>query len=499
MIIYIRLEERPVMKRFLCIALAALVCLSAALSAGCGGKAPDTGARKYENSIGYYYTPEDTSSHFFVNSDMLGDRLGGEVEAFLTCDGTIGITRVGTGLYRVDKDGVLMVHPAAVDRALLSIDGDLIVFTTATEVHTYRHSTEESASVKAENCASILSIVLSPDSQTVGYTVQGADGELRAYAWSGGESRKLGDDAYITGISDDAEFWYYLTSDADLYYAKEGGSRKKLGSECASVMEFNRDLTEVVFDMNSVTYFSKNGGSAKRIMQGASMLSTAGECFSTQGGDACTSYVKDCATLFDTVFYNYMQATGGETSRTVYDIWYVDAGGRATALARGAYQFSKAKGGDKVTCLIDSDLYVMDANDPGTAESIATNVYSYIAAPDLSVIYCVGYNLGLYRINDLGPAKLVLENAVYCLLTDGGDCLCIADFEETGTLCLVGPTGEPEKQAEKAYMAETRPGFCCYYSAPYEDSEGRTVYDLYVSPDGRAFELKLTGVKLASN
>ena len=286
------------MKRFLYLAAAALICLTAVLGAGCGKKEPDTLARKYENSIGYYYTPEDTSSRFFVNSELLEDKMGGEVEAFLTSDGTVAIARVGSGLYRIDQDGVLMVHPAGVDRALLSLDGNIIVFTTATEVHVYDHRSGDITAFKPEGCVSLLSIVLSPDGKTVGCTAGNEADEFAAYAWSEGQLRRLSDNAYITGIADGASFWYYLTPDAELYYAKEG-SQKKIGEQCASVMEFNRDLTEVLFDMNNVTYFSKNGSSAKSIEAGSSMLTTAGACFTTQGGEECTVYVKDCAYLIN--------------------------------------------------------------------------------------------------------------------------------------------------------------------------------------------------------
>ncbi len=482
---------------FRLLACALSVIALAVFAAGCaggGGKGREA-SRPFSDSISYYYTGADTSTRFICNSTLLADKLGGEPEAFLTCDGTVGITRVGTGLYRVDKDGVLMIHPAGVNRALLSLDGNIIVFTTATEVHVYDHRTGQVQDIKPDGAASVKSIVLSPDGGTVGYTVRSADGSLTAYAYSDGASRRLSDNAYIIGVADGAAWWYYLTPDADVYYAADGG-QKRIGSDASTVFEFNRDLSEVTFDMNGVTYFSMGGRSAKRIAEGKSVFPTAGPCSSAQGGEDCTAYVRDCGSLFDAVFYSCRAAVDDELDRNVYDLWYVSGTGKVTALARGAYQFAVQTDGNKLTCLVDSTLYRMDTDDPSTSKSVCTNVYTFAVSRDGSEIYCIGYDRKLYYIKDLGKPKELLSEAVHCLITDEGKCLCIADYDGTGTLYFADGENDPVVVGREVYLAETKPAFCCYYSAPYGDDSGNRVFDLYSSADGHSFELLLKGVKL---
>ena len=66
----------------------------------------------------------------------------------------------------------------------------------------------------------------------------------------------------------------------------------------------------------------------------------------------------------------------------------------------------------------------------------------------------------------------------------------------TGKLYLADGSADPQKVGSKVYLVETKPSYCCYYTAPYTDEEGRTVSDLYISQDGASFELALTGVKM---
>ena len=474
----------------------ALLCAACAL-AGCsrGGSSAGNDARKYLHSISYSYTPGDTSTRFFCDSFLLEDKLGGEAEAFLTCDGTVGIVRMGTGLYRVDESGLLMIHPAGVGRALLSLDGNVIVYTTATEVHIYDHRTGLVEDIKPDGISSVKSIVISPDCKTVGYTTASADGALTAWAHEAGQSRRLSDNAYLTGIADGAAWWYYVTAEGDVYYAS-ASRQKRIGSSASSIFEFNRDLTEAAFDMNGVTYISVNGGSAKRIAAGKSLFPTAGACASAQGGDDCTAYVRDCGTLLNSVFYSYHTLKDDELNRGVYDLYYVNSSCKSEALARGAYQFSLQTENGKMLCLIDSDLYSMDADDPSTAKRLCTNVYAFLSSSDGSEIYCIGYDRKLYYLKDMGTPVFVLDGAVYMALTDEGKCLCIADYDKTGTLYFADGANEPKAVGRDVYIVESQPGICRYYSAPYDGGSDQKVYDLYVSSDGRAFELALKGVKL---
>ena len=155
---------------------------------------------RYDNSITYFYSDADGATRFFVNDKLLDDGISGHADAFLSCDGTVGIARGGSGLYRIDGEGIKKIYPAGVDRALLSLDNSMIVFTTATEVHVYDHGTGSIEDIKPEGVTGIASIAISPDGSTVGYSIKSKDGNFYAYAYENGESRKLSNDAYLVAI-----------------------------------------------------------------------------------------------------------------------------------------------------------------------------------------------------------------------------------------------------------------------------------------------------------
>ena len=161
-------------------AAAAALVIGAVLAIASLNREPFVG---YENSIARYYADEEGATRFIVNSELLENKLAGSVDSFLSCDGKVGIARAGTGLYRVDKDGVLKIYPAGVQSAVLSLDNRLIVFATATELHIYDHKTGELTDLKPEGVKAVPYIAVSPDGNTVGYTV---NKECVTAHWSSG-------------------------------------------------------------------------------------------------------------------------------------------------------------------------------------------------------------------------------------------------------------------------------------------------------------------------
>ncbi len=451
------------------------------------------------HTINYY---ECGGSTFFTyDAALLENSLAGSVDAFLTVDGSTAIARAGTGLYRISESGIIMIHPSGVDRALLSMDSRYIVYTTATQLHIYDNQTGEVTDVSPDNSVSIPSIVISPDGQTVGYTVKASDGSFGMYTCSStGKNITLRSrDAYAVGVGDNADFWYYTQVSSGDFYRSTDKRDKKLGASAANIFEFNRDLTEVTFDMNDVTYYSVDGKSAKTLVAGASVFSTAGSCKSTQGGSDRMSYVRDCDSLFGGIFYSFTQASSDDSSaRDTYDIWYVARSCACTSLAVGAYQFSVSEDNARALCLIDDELYVLDIDSPKTAKLLQSDVYMYCNSVDFSNIYCIGRDAGLYLIKNLGSAYGIMSNAAYCITTDDGKCLVLTNYSVTGDLyCIDGDKGSTPC-GSSVYYIQTAPGVCYFYTAPYSDDNGNNVYDLYISPDGTGFKLALKGIKLYS-
>lgn len=472
------------LKKLIIPVLAALLLAAALPMAGCSGV---NEIQRYQNSINYVFTSTDAATRFFANDKLLEQRIAGHVDSFLSCDGKVGIARAGTGLYRVDGDGILKIYPAGVDRALLSLDNNIIVFTTATEVHIYDHRTGKLDDIKPEGVVGVASIVISPSGSTVGYSIKNTEGSFCAYAYENGESRKLSDDAYIMGIADKADFWYFIRPEnAELFYAS-GNSEKRLGSNVSSLLEFNRDLTEVTFDMYGETYASLKGSEAKALVEDVSVFSTAAECESIQGGESCQASVKACGTLFGEVFYSFRNSSENENARTVYDLYYIDGSRKVTDLVKGTYQFAITEDRSRINCLVDDAVWSMDSKNPGKREQIAQSVYSFCVSRDGGSYYFIGYDLKFYYSDGKGDPVPVADNAAYAVVTGEGKCLFLTDYDKTGKLHLADNKGNVADIADGVAHIEVLPGVIMYYSDIYKDGDGYNVYDVYCSKDGTGF------------
>lgn len=485
-------------KKVVSAAAAAVMIIAAALSIGAACTQVND-VMRYDNSITYFYSDADGATRFFVNDKLLDEGISGHADAFLSCDGTVGIARGGSGLYRIDGEGIKKIYPAGVDRALLSLDNSMIVFTTATEVHVYDHGTGSIEDIKPEGVTGIASIAISPDGSTVGYSIKSKDGNFYAYAYENGESRKLSNDAYLVAIGDKAAFWYYVRpSDVSLYHAGPSGERR-IGTNVSSLMEFNRSLTEVTFDMNGVTYYSVDGSAAKTLIEGASVYSTAAECESLQGGESCQASVKGVSSLFNSIFYGFRTDSSDEKARTMYDIWYVDAGKKATALVRGAYQFGVSEDRQRLFCLVDDEVYSMNVKDPGDRERVCASVYSFSVSRDGARFYCIGYDMGLYYTDGAGDPQRIAKNVAYTTVTREGRCLFMSDYDKKGSLHIADADRSVTDIADNVSHVEVMPGAIFYYSELYEDELGNTVYDVFCSKDGLSFERKIGMALMASD
>lgn len=474
-------------KTWIIIIIAAVLALGAIAAAivldTAGNKTAVTKPRLH--SLTSFYSDTDGVTRFVADSKVLDGYIAGSVDAFLTCDGTVGAARAGTGLYRVDGEGITMVHPVGVDRIALSLDGRLIVYTTATELHIYDHSTGKVTDIKPEDIYGIASIVISPSGSTVGYSVKSTDGSFYAYSYEDGKSTLLMKDAYIMAVADGAEFYYYIEPDGvGLYYAR-GRNAKKLGTDVAGLLEFNRDLTEVLFDMNGASFVSVNGGTARELIKGYSVYCASALCESVQGGESCSSSVKDRSTLFDGIFYAVK--TSDEASRPAYDVWYVDGKLREQALVLGTDQFFVTEDGRELSCIVDRTLYSMEVRNFENREKIASNVWSFGMTRDGGEYYCIGYDLALYYVKKGAVPVKRVENAVYSAVTRDGRCLCICDYDSVGRLKSFTGGGDITDVAGNVYRVEAVPGLVYYYTGAYKDDYGNYVRDVYTSADGVSF------------
>lgn len=454
--------------------------------------------KRSEHSIVYFYEDAAGATRFFCDDKLLEHQISGAVESFVSCDGSVGLAKAGTGLYRVDPDGVLMIYPVGVVCEALSLNNRVIVFSTATEVHIYDHDTGKLEDIKPEGITGVPAVAVSEDGSTVAYTVKTADGRYEAYVHENGASRKLADNAYVLAVSPKAGIaWFADPSSSSLYFVRNCGKPKKVCENVSGLVEFNKGLTEAMFDVAGVTHYSVRGAKPKPIVNGASVYTTKPECSSLQGGDAMAGSVADCTTLFGGVFYSSFTSSS-DSSKTVYDLYYVDRSHKVTELVKGASSFSFTEDRKKLACIVDKSLYLMGCDDPGTAKVLAENVYSYCMTGGAEKFYLVGFDLTLCYLTPGNAPEKIASNVSRAVIAGDGKCLFVADYDESagaGKLMLADGTSEPVTVLESVSHFESMQKLFFAYSKIYENEYASSVFDVYTSPNGESFSLALKGAR----
>ncbi|MBQ4168137.1 MAG: hypothetical protein II590_08075 [Clostridia bacterium] len=473
---------------------AALIAGAIALDLGGGRKAS---SRPYEHNINYFYSDEESTTRFVADAEVLTDKLIGKVDSFLSCDGTYALVRSGTALYGVDKSGVRNLYSAGVDLALLSLDGKKAVFTTATEVHILDLASGGMEDIKPDGIKGISSIVVSPDGNTVGYTVKTGSGQ-DSYVFENGASRLLRENACIAAAADSAAFWYFADpADGSLWYAS-GKREVKLASSFTGMLEFSRDLKEVLFDSGGETLVSRAGGRAKPIAEGESLFMAGVCCSSVQGGAAVVSEVKDTDTLLGRLYYSYRSSSEG--ARTVYDIYYVNARGGEKLIAKNAYKFYEGEGGRLGVLMADGKLYDMKTGDPKEASLVASGAADFCTAGDGTYYFISSAGVLSFYGGKSGVMPMQLaEGVVSCGMTPAKTCVFIMRSGENGALMTVRNDLVPELAVNNAAGFETMGGAVFCFTRDYKNDYGVRVFDVYTSADGSAWSLAVKGAEQTGN
>lgn len=452
-------------------------------------------SKPYEHNINYFYSNTESTTRFVIDAETLTDKLIGNVDAFLSCDGTRAVVRAGGALYSVDKDGVKSLYPAGTDLAILSLDGGKAIFTTATEVHIVDLTTGSTEDIKPEGVSGIGSVVVSPDGKTVGYSVKKGD-KWTAYAHENGESRLLREDACIAGIADGAAYWYFVDmGDYSLRFMK-GGRERKLSSSFSGMIEFSRDLKDAIFDEEGVTYYSRMGRDPKPLAEGNSLFTAGLLCSAPQGGGPVNAEVKDTNSLLGRLYYSYR--TSSEGAPTVYDLWYVNGRGSAKLLAKNAYKFFENEDGSRLSVLMaDGKLYDMDMGEPKGAQLIASGVADYCSMGD-GTFYYIDSNGGLFFVNGVKGAKPMqaASGVSSCAVSPEKICVFLTKSNE---LCYAKNGVATELALTGVRHMETMGAAVFCYTEPYTDEYGVSVYDVYSSADGLEWSLAVPAVPRSGN
>lgn len=466
------------------------------VSACSGGRDGKLAGSDVEHSIVYFSKTSDETSRLLVDSKLLEDYIAGGIDAYQTVDGTVAIVRAGTGLYRVDKENIKKIYPAAVDRAVLSLDNRHILFSTQTGVFVYDDNTNDVTKIEGFEAEKITSLVISPNGKVFAFSAV-KDDVCTAYKYVDGQLSTVSEAACMVAVSDDGTFGYYVEAigrelTKKLYWFN--GGEKKLISEFAEAnFEINRDLSEITFDVNAKTYYSISGSKAKKLLD-ASVITTAGEQSSAMGGEYCTVKLKNAESIFSCIYYTVYTAQNADSEEiTKYDVYYVNSSHKATKLVGGADRFSRGNDGTTIACLVNNNLYKVTAYNPKNPTLIASQVYTYTCDNDLENFYAVDMYATLHYIKSGASPKELFGNVYFVVMTKSGVCLCISDYDNNAGTLRWAVKDDFGDVAKGVYSVEALAGTTVYYCNPGE-KEG--IFDVYASDDSLNFELVIEQAQL---
>lgn len=473
----------------------ALAALFAAGLAACS-KAKDS--PELEHSITHFYSKKANESFFYMDGVQLSDRIGGGVTRIGTVDGTSGYILAATALYHVDETGILKLYPAAVTNAVLSLDSRFILFCAASQVFLYDHSVKEYKEIPDIDARTIVSLVLSPDGGTAGITAVDKNKGIKSYIYHANEGRTeaFGDSRVIAGAANDAALVYWFEApDGELsgkLHCVKNGEDVLIAEKASNYLEFNRDLTEITFDIDEKTHISMNGGKAKQLAD-TSVFSYSGAQRASQGGQACTVLLKNTSTLLDSVFYNDITAKDDQgNTYEQYNVYYINSSLHASKLAGGATQFSVSENGKEIVCIVDDCLYRVSAYSPKAPQQLFTGAYTFCAGEDIDELYVIDRSGNLYEYRDGNVGTVQVTGVQHAKRMNNGTVICYASLEEGGTL-LWYKDGRSNAIASNVAFFEVYNDFAMYLSDYDKDDN---TYDLYTSTDGAEFTLGVERVEI---
>lgn len=463
------------------------------LSFACSKKTQDS--PRLEHVMLSFYSEKDGATSFYADDKKLEDRIGGSITTLGTVDGTEGFVVAASALYRINTEGLLKIYPAAVTNTVPALNGGKLLFATATMVFLYDDATRDYKKLEGIEATSIVDLALSPDGAAAGVTVLNGE-KMMSYIYSGGEVREYGEGRCIVAVSNDAKTRYYMEEEGGklngrLHYDRDG-SDKLISSEASPYFELNRDLSEITFDVNGKTHFSRNGGTAKKIVD-SSVFSFAGAQRSSMGGKACITLLKNTDTLLNGIFYASTVGEDADGNRhDQYDIYYVNSSLSSSALALGADQFSVSEDGKRILTIVDNGLYSVTAYNPKSPELLAQGMYMFSCARDLTEIHCLDIYGNVYKLEDGRLSTILVTGIDLIKRIEGGAVLCYCSGESNGTLfALKGERAEPVAVGVDYFEIYDH---AVVYLANF-DSESKT-YDLYISSDGENYRLAEQSVML---
>ena len=283
--------------------------------------------------------------------------------------------------------------------------------------------------------------VLSPNGTALLFNIED-DGDETLYAYNGRKDYRLTRDVMPVAISDDMRFIYYVDpAKESLYITDKNGNSNKISSDISSyTFEFNKDLSQVLFNTESGLYAAVRGGEKQKITSSIASIPYPIACY---GG-------------FEGIYYNSLE------NENLYAYGTSMILPEANFIGQFFYSYSNCE--------------VFKIGRDWTYEKVVGDVQDIRVDKKNSTLYYLDSGDDLYRVRLAGNiVSDRIKNDVYQfeITTSGTDVYYI---DEDDALFYQKGNGKPKKIADDVdEIAMTHDDYLLYL-VEYKDYSGEVYY-----------------------
>ena len=474
--------------------ICACICAAAMLAAfaGCQKTGANAGGRLASN-ICRIYEHDARKSHFMLNDIPIEGDVTGMAFMETSAEGRTSLAWVGTNLYFVSEKGIDKLA-SGVDTAEISFDGRVAVWLDAGQVKKYCVD-DRSTTVLAEGVAKLVQCAISPNSKTMILDViyDGDEEETNVSLLCNEQGVEEYSRSIICfAVSDDADIVYYYDGETRGFTVKQGDevyliSKKLKGT---SSYNFSRNLREVTFDdSNDVNHLfcldTKNVtdlGSGFGYTEKSDVFSISTITYFT--------YINDIES-FRSGFWT--ARTNVEDKYYTYSLGYIEDSGEirwvVNDAAKTMVQPDQSRAVWKTS---EGSLMSIEAKAGASAVKLADNVASFDSSADGSRVWYTDNGGMLYTVKGAGKSEQIMSG-VQTFASIGDTCAVIGT---SGRLYYVAGSKKTDVDGISGCVRfDKRAGMLIMYANESKADDDTTVYDAYISGDGKTFKLMYHGVE----
>lgn len=401
----------------------------------------------------------------------------------------------------------------------ISADGNVVGYITADgTLILYDAATGKSVEVSDDVSDDFLSrFILSPDGKSYAYisdTEIGDNGMNEGCTFyisvNGQEAEPLDSNLRVVGLSNSADYIYYLEIDDNepnkcKLFVRHGKTDQMIGLvDTYMCLIFNQDYSEIMYSYNDETYLSKNPGDKEKIADYPM------PCMIVPDNTQVISYYRSMKSyVYNVKSLTEQMYSFRDNATCKMTIGYLDGEGAFfeidTIYYNGVLQTEMVKDGKGFYCLNSSGKikYYKDVTDPDTKKEYIAgddDIRFLAVSPDTNTVYYVDKYEILWVKRGTDDPVDVADNVLtdsLAFTADGKGVYFICDYSmddtmiiQSGTLCYLSN----EKNAEVAeiandvvYVESSDFGVVYYiYDKKIESWSGR-VGEAYYAADGQNF------------